>query len=217
MKFKTIFIAASIIIAASSADAQKLGRMNIDYNNIEVGVTMNPQNYKDLKARFINGDSSLTDDEIAIVYYGYPATFDYNPKADYSYLHDDFDAKNYKAVLPKIKKELMKNPVSLDLLAMAAVASANSDELDDLLNVGKLQERFHMVINIIMASGKGFEQERPFYVLSESDARAFLKNVFGITDFKSASDGDLVAYLFKFPGNPRDNVLYFNVAPQNKH
>ncbi len=43
-----------------------------------------------------------------------------------------------------------------------------------------------------------------------------MKHILGVEDARSASYENLIGYMFRFSGNQRDNVLYFNNYPEIK-
>lgn len=215
-KFKYIIAALAAFMTFPSMKAQELDRISIDFNQVEVNVSMDPSHYNELLSRFCAADTTLRLDEIATVYYGFPSTINYDPTALYVEVDELFDAKNNSGALSAIREALEIDPVDLELLYKASVASLNTGDPDDLMSCGNFQARFHMLITTIMATGKGYDYDRPFLVIKKRDADAIMEHILGVTDARSAAYENLIGYMFRFSGNQRDNVLYFNNSPEVK-
>lgn len=211
------FIAAfAALMAFSAMKAQELDRISIDFNQVEVNVSMDPSHYNELLGRFCAADTTLRIDEIATVYYGFPSTINFDPTALYIDIDERLDANDNTGALALIREALEVDPVDLELLYRASVATLNTGDPDDLMDCGKYQTRFHMLVTTIMATGKGYDYDRPFLVIKKRDADAIMKHILGVEDARSASYENLIGYMFRFSGNQRDNVLYFNNSPEIK-
>lgn len=213
-QFKYIIATLVTFMAFSAMKAQELDRISIDFNQVEVNVSMDPSHYNELLGRFCAADTMLRLDEIATIYYGFPTTINYDPTALYVEIDERFDAKDYNGALAAIRKALELDPVDLELLYKASVASLNTNDPDDLLACGNYQNRFHMLVTTIMATGKGYDYDRPFLVIKKRDADAIMEHILGVSDSRSAAYENLIGYMFRFSGNQRDNVLYFNNSPE---
>lgn len=214
IKLKYMIAAFATIMAFSAMKAQELDRISIDFNQVEVNVSMDPSHYNELLGRFCAADTTLRLDEIATVYYGFPTTINYDPTALYVEVADRLDANDNRGALTAIREALEVDPVDLELLYKASVASLNTGDPDDLMACGNFQTRFHMLVTTIMATGKGYDYDRPFLVIKKRDADAIMKHILGVTDARSAAYENLIGYMFRFSGNQRDNVLYFNNSPE---
>ncbi|MDE7136099.1 MAG: DUF4919 domain-containing protein [Muribaculaceae bacterium] len=217
-KLKFLFISLVSFICFASAGAQSLDRINIDINQVDVNVTRNQEHYRDLMNRFIKADTTLRLDELATIYYGFPYTYDYtyDPTADYSEIIELCNNMNYAKALPLVREELKRNPVSIKLLSEAVAGCAFSENTDDLMAAQDYQNRLDMLVTTIMATGKGYKENKPFRVISSADAKAIMTYALGVEEDKwqTAVDNNILAFLFHFKGHGRDNLLYFDIAPE---
>lgn len=220
MKLKIVFIALLSLLGFAGADAQSLDRINIDINQVDVNVTRNQEHYRDLMNRFVKADTTLRIDELATIYYGFPYTYDYNydPTADYTEIIALCDSMDYARALPMVREELKRNPVSLKLLSEAVACCAFSEKSEDLMAAQDYQNRLDMLVTTIMATGKGFKEKKPFHVISSADAKTIMTYALGVEEDKwqTAIDNNILAFLFHFKGHGRDNLLYFDIAPEVK-
>lgn len=218
LKLKFLFISLVSFICFASAGAQSLDRINIDINQVDVNVTRNQEHYRDLMNRFIKADTTLRLDELATIYYGFPYTYDYtyDPTADYSEIIELCNNMNYAKALPLVREELKRNPVSIKLLSEAVAGCAFSENTDDLMAAQDYQNRLDMLVTTIMATGKGYKENKPFRVISSADAKAIMTYALGVEEDKwqTAVDNNILAFLFHFKGHGRDNLLYFDIAPE---
>ncbi len=217
-KLKFLFISLVAIVSCASAGAQSLDRINIDINQVDVNVTRNQEHYRDLMNRFIKADTTLRLDELATIYYGFPYTYDYtyDPMADYSEIIELCNNMQYAKALPLVREELKRNPVSIKLLSEAVAGCAFSENSDDLMAAQDYQNRLDMLVTTIMATGKGYKEKKPFHVISTADAKAIMTYALGVEEDKwqTAVDNNILAFLFHFKGHGRDNLLYFDIAPE---
>ena len=51
----------------------------VDLTALEVDVKLHPGEYRSLLDRFLSADTTLTDEEVRKVYYGYSCMVDYDP------------------------------------------------------------------------------------------------------------------------------------------
>lgn len=218
MKIRLFLAAVAAAFISVSAGARD--RINVDLNRIEVEMTMNPSLYRGLLDRFVKADTTLTTEEMATVYYGQGFTFDYDPDVTFPLISEAYDRKDYATVTELADAVLDEYPLSLDLLVMGLV-SATRDQTPGHADVApKLQQRFDMIVDVIMSSGNGISASSPFYIASDSDIDHLLRDVFAVSAVVGSSrvgTGDVVAYKVTFPGSDREHILYFNSALQHRY
>ena len=183
----------------------------IDYRQIEVDVTMNPARYKALLDRFIAADTTLTNGEVATVYYGFAFTPSYEPRDSFPEIHAAYDRKDYEEVARLIGPALELNPVSLDLSIMALAVYERGIGQTPGAKALNMAIRADQIAGAILDSGHGTFAQSPFYVISELDRRRILNNVIGIGPVIGTDRvGDVEAIKFNFPGKSRQHILYFD-------
>lgn len=202
---------ALVILFTGLLSGSAIERPNIDLNGIKVDVTLNPSKYRALLDRYINGDETLTVNDMAKVYYGYASTYDYNPTRSYTQINKLFDAGEYEKVYKQATAALERDPLSLDLLAKAIMAVDKSPSLKNPSEYNKLKTRYDKLTELILLSGRGTMPESPFIVLSENDLQALLRYVFYVTDIRER--GYFGAYdvvCAMYPDGSREIVLFFD-------
>lgn len=210
---KSLFILFSSLLITLSAWA-------VDYGQMEVRVRQNPAQYREMLKRFETGDSTMTDAEVAYVYYGFPFTPQYEPTDSFPTLHRAYDAKDYDEVLRQLPEALSLNPVSLDLMIMGLAAiehgATPADGQTGRLALN-LAIRCDQIASAILDSGSGTSAASPFWVICDSDRRRMLTNVITIGDILGTSRiGNRVAYKFTFPHQSRMHILYFDNTQAEK-
>lgn len=186
-------------------------QIDVDLNKIAFEVTSDPGQLRNLTDRYLAGDMDLTSEEMAVVYYGYASTPDYDPTDSFSDLDDAYAAMNYPEVWRLAKDAMSVNPVSLDVIIKALVAANNISDKDarDLIPV--LQNRYELLSNLILCSGKGTTVESPFIVICEDDMRRIIRNVIcAETVIGRALIKNVDAVKILLPGSERQHILYFD-------
>lgn len=184
----------------------------IDYNALEVEMRMNPERYRQLTQRFIDGDTTLTFDELSTVYYGYSMTPDYDPRDTYPQIAKALEDKDYELAGQLSARALQTNPASLELSIMDLDASEHgAKDPAHHLRTAKMGFRCDMVANTILESGRGTNAHSPFYVISTADMMRILHNVLGVSKIiDRAKVGDIDAIKINLPGSDRMHILYFD-------
>lgn len=206
-KFAIIFLMIAAFVQAKA----------VDYGALEVEVRTHPDQYKELLDRFVAADTTLTPNQVATVYFGFPFTPSYEPTDTFPAVHEALEAKNYGEVARLAEEALQLNPLSLSMTMVALKAYENGAGDHPGLNASKMAIRRDAIIGAIVDSGKGVDPGAPFYVISDDDLQTFLFNVLGIGNVigtSSIGDESVTAYKFVFTGQPRIHILYFNRAPQ---
>lgn len=166
----------------------------VDFDELKKFVANHGEDYSALLKRFVNGDETLTLEELKTVYYGSPfAGFKMDKEvialADY---HLRF--KDYKMAYYLYIDALGKNPVSPMLLKKAyncaylgAFSKAESQ---------KLMAKRNMMSRAIESTGDGASVETAMQVVATEDEYQFLYNTVHVKDVMSqsvaATKGDVV-------------------------
>lgn len=226
MKRKFLVIAISLLIpflsqaqSAEQPETQTVAPTGIDLGAIEVEITMNPAAYRNMLERYNQGDTTLTTDDMPIIYYGQGFTMDYDPNATYPLLTDAYERKDYATVTALIPDLLPYNPMSLDLLIMGLVSATREQNPDNIPLIETLQHRLDLVVGTILSSGKGTTADSPLYVASTADLLQILKNIIGVKEILGTSGvgtADVVAYKFHIDDSQRQHILYFDNTLQNR-
>jgi len=180
-------------------------------DEMERFVKNNRRQYDALSARFAAADSTLTDEEIRRVYYGYAFTEAYSPLADYSTMVNALIKEDKLDEAKDVAEGLLeKYPVSLWLLRQLFIISMELEEDTD-----SYQQRYIRLIDSILSTGNGRSPAKAIHVISTTDEYEILNEAFGMQELGSQSlveDLGSAFDLMKFV-NPYDDAvaLYFNV------
>lgn len=206
-RIKSLLLALTFLAAFAAQGKQ----INVDLNRISFDVTSNPGNYGRLMDRYLAGDMSLTPEEMATVYYGYASTPDYDPTDRFGNLDEAYTAMNYPEVWRLAKDAMQVNPVSLDVIIKALVAANNISDADARKQIPVLQNRYELLSNLILCSGKGTAPETPFIVICEDDMLRIVRNVIcAETIIGRAMIKNIDAVKLLLPGSDRQHILYFD-------
>ena len=150
------------------------GKLQIDFQEVETFVKQNAQGYKELMEKFHEDPLSLSNEEAAMLYYGFAFTKDYDPD------HVDLivaptqlikEGKLQEA-FDVCQKELQKAPVSLSLLLRAALAAGMLKHPD----AQKYSQKVAKIMTAIMSSGTGYSQDKAIKVIFISDEYAIFRD-----------------------------------------
>ena len=161
-------------------------------------AAMNTPERSALVERFVAGDTTLTPDQIDIVYYG--AVF----APGYAALPRSYDTINalraerrFDEMMPLCRKALADDPTNLTLLFRAFAGAYNTG---DTAMKDNASER------------KGVDTSDPFEVVIDSDIEQFLINYLQVEQIlDSAMLGPLTVVKVKLPGRDDPAYLYFRV------
>ena len=150
-------------------------KLQIDYKKVEEFVTQNVQAYDELMKMFHASPMSLTDEEVAMLYYGFAFTKDYNPDQTDMLLEPSKLIKEgkYQEALELCEKELQKAPVSFSLLLKAVTLSGQLYCPD----FAKYVQKAARIMDAIMLSGTGYSQENAIKVIYISDEYAIFRDI----------------------------------------
>ena len=190
----------------------------VDLNRIKVETATNPDLYRALLNRFVVGDSTLTMDEMATVYYGYAFTIDYMPTDNYDAIQESYTQGKYAETWHLCEEALKYNPVSLDLTIKALVSATNCNLKNAQAMIPALQNRYELISTLILMSGKGTDVDSPFIVICEQDINRILRNVICVESIIGQTGiRNLVAYKVKLAMNDRQHILYFDNNLQKEY
>lgn len=208
-----LLAAAVTATAATDTDTDALpAKVSVDLDAVRRVVRDTPDTYTALLNRFVAGDSTLTVGDMAVIYYGYAFTPDFDPKAHYDKARDAYKRKDYAVASYLSSEALVKNPVSLDMTVVGLVSATRSTVDRIRAKIPALQSRFDMLATIILSSGMGTNCESPFMIISADDIERIVHNVLGAADILgTAKVGDIDAVKIRFAGQDREHILYFNV------
>lgn len=203
----TIFAGVSVLAS----------RAAVNYGEVEVEVTMHPDQYRALLDRFISADTTLTNAEVTTIYYGYPFTPGYEPRDSFPEIHKAYQEADFHEVARLVESALELNPLSLDLMIMGLGAyerGAGDSPGKHSLN---LAIRCDQLATAILESGRGTFAQSPFYVISSSDRDRILHNVLGVGEILDTTTvGPIEAIKFTFPNTTREHILYFDNTIEKK-
>lgn len=173
-------------------------------------AAMNTPERSALVERFVAGDTTLTPDQIDIVYYG--AVF----APGYAALPRSYDTINalraerrFDEMMPLCRKALADDPTNLTLLFRAFAGAYNTG---DTAMKDNASERVNQLCDAIFRSGKGVDTSDPFEVVIDSDIEQFLINYLQVEQIlDSAMLGPLTVAKVKLPGRDEPAYLYFRV------
>lgn len=218
MKLRSTLLLLFAIAASSIAALAAKPAVSVDLNSIGVSVSMHPEQLRALTERFEQGDTTLTMQEVATVYYGYSFTPNYQPDERYPEIAQAYEDKDYAKTASMVKEAMKVNPVSLDLIVFGALSSPKLHTDEGRADALLFRRKLDMLVDMIFATGTGISPESPFYVICDSDIERLLRNIIGVGDILGESGiGNLDAYKFTFAGSPRENILYFNNSRQHDY
>lgn len=190
----------------------------VDYQALEVEVSMDPAGYRALLDRFIAADSTLTTAETAKVYYGFALTPSYEPRDTFPEIREAFNRGDYAEVERLIGPALALNPVSLDLIYMGMTVYEKGFGTTPGAKAMNLAVRYDKLVGAILDSGRGTSAQSPFYVICDNDRRHLLHGVLRVGDILGQDTvGDILAVKFYFPGKSRMHILYFDVTVEKNY
>lgn len=182
---KIVFLIFTFFIIELSYCQSKL---NIDYDEIKLKIEDENSDYyyPKLLKRFNELDINLTDEENALIYYGFSFQKDYiKNKPTEDKLRNYSKNNDYENVVKEAKKILDKNPISLE---------ANNELAYALFKLNKseaewkpFQKRYRNIRRVIALSGDGLSCETAFKVIYVSDEYNMIYSYFNIPKVKGQS------------------------------
>ena len=201
-----------VLAAVSGVKAQ-----HFDINAVEVEVNMHPARYRSLLERFGRADTTLSDSELSLVYYGYAFTPEYVPFESFANVQSAYEEADYLRAEQLAADALKLNPVSLELSVIALAAA------DHLRGEGRFGHkmldygtRCDFIATAILSSGSGTSAASPFHVIAWSDVSRILRNVLGVERVVDRTKvGSVDAVKVVFPGSDRQHIIYFDNTREN--
>ena len=173
---KTLIITVLMLFTGFSLTAQNdKSFLDIDYKVIEKFAKNQTKDFTALVNRFNSGDTTLTDMEVAKIYYGSYFSSDYSYKDASSELRDLMKSESYRPAFEQCKKELEKSPCSLDLLLKAYTCANHLGESKALYSI-----QIEQIVEVILSSGDGRSEKSAFKVLEVSDEYCIIYGIFGL-------------------------------------
>ncbi len=197
-------------VAALLAGAQSINRLEIDYKSIEEAVTSNPGNYDSLLQRFIRADTTLTDQECAVVYYGFSFREGYMPLIIDSEMMTAVKEGDYEKTIAEATRILDENPVYLRANYLMGLAMNNTKNPE----WEKYVWRFSAICRAILGSGDGQSAETAFKVICIADEYEILQKIFRIRGLQkqAAVATPPCDAMTVIPANGQgEATIYFNV------
>lgn len=188
--------------------AQEQKTLKVDYPKIEKFVKSNNNQFEQLITRFENGDTTLTLEDIANIYYGSFYSTNYSYVDASQSLEDKMKEKDYANAFILCKEELKQSPASLDLLFKASICAQNTGISEDVYS-----QRIVQILDVIFASGDGRSEKTAYKVVAVSDEYFIIYAVFGANLKAQALVGHcdvMTVYEDEAPDETVD--LYFDVS-----
>ena len=162
---KKIFALFALMATLSTANAQ----IPLDMKLIEEVVNNEKQYFRDIIKVFNTDDPYIRLDDIAIVYYGYAFTPEYNPAKDENekLLNKYITESNYPMIYKTAQKILSYNPSSLKALFYAWNSGKAIGKSDD--EYFPYMNRFMNVLNMIKEYGNGKSANTAFKITHPND------------------------------------------------
>lgn len=200
---RKIFLALAMVQCLAAAAS------GVDYTSLRQMIDADPKAYSNLVERFATGDTTLTPDEVATVYYG-SATLSDQPSRDYTAINSLRTSRRFGEMMPLCTEALKSDPVSLTLLFRLFAAAYNAPSGRDEATVASAGTRINQICDAIFASGTGVTESDPFHVVSESDIEQFLLNYVRVDSITGmAQQGPLTVAQVQLPGREETAYLYF--------
>lgn len=196
-------------LAAVLVPAMWLGAVN--YDDLR---KVSPERLNSLNERFVAGDTTLTPDEVATVYYSTVFAPGYSSKRDYKEINALRAERRYSEMMPLCEEALKSDPTSLTLLFRTFAGAYNAPGGRDSKRLENARTRINQICDAIFASGKGVVEESPFEVVAGGDIEQFLTNYLQVDAIEGyAARGPLTAAKVRLSGHPDPVFLFFRVHP----
>lgn len=211
--FWIIFL--SMVLLHHTSIAQKIS--NVDFDLIKKETT-NPNSsnfYSKLVERMEQGDTNLTIEDYAFIYYGHAFQDNYNPYGEADQQEkfmEVYKAQQFNEAL-KLGEEILKqNPASIKLTFKMMVCAHG---IEDTLLLNHYRVRYYSLLEAIYRSGDGASVETALVVNSVQDEYEIMDDLQIRNSFMSQSlSGETDIINFDTSKQDRENkikTLYFNV------
>lgn len=190
------------------AQEENYPSINVDYSKIENFVKNENSEFNNLVSRFEKGDSTLTLEELANVYYGSFFSNDYSYNDVSKELRESMKSGNYEKAYNLCLQELKKSPATLDLLYNAIVCSDQTNK-----DYSAYALRLNQILGLIVATGDGKTEETAFKIISIPDEYFIIYAVYEAKLKQQALVGNcdlMTIYWDDDPKNTKD--IYFDIT-----
>ena len=217
---KTILTTISLVLLLSLAGySQEENYREPDYQKIKQQVNNEDSDfyYPRLFKRYQNNDTTLQHKHYRMLYYGYLFQPEYTPSqsSPYSdslraiYEKDSLEKADFSKIIQFERQVLKKDPFSLRDLNTLAYAHAQKNEK---VMTTRLDYKINLLIETILSSGDGLEEESAWHVTEPSHERDIL-NVLG---FQPAGEESMRGEGFDYIRVKKNKYgiegFYFNVG-----
>lgn len=171
-----LFIAlAPLFVQAQTGNGQE--KSNAVYKTVSKQLEDDKKLYDKLLKRFVDNDTTLTDEEMNVVYYGAVFQKNYNPYSTHKKEKKFFNYYNntkFKKALRIGEKILKKEPLNFKIVfKLLACAYALKDEK----KIEKYGFYYAKILNTILSSGDGLSPETAFVVIDVDHERTFISQL----------------------------------------
>lgn len=207
---KKIVLLTAVCLATLLCGAQPFKQMEVDYKNIAEAVALNPESYEALLERFKQADTTLTQEECAIVYYGFSFREGYNSMIFDTEMTQAAQAGDIEKVISEAESILDHNPVFMRANYLMGMA-LNSKKVPGW---EKYAWRYSALCRVILGSGDGRSPETAFKVICIPDEYEIMHRVFRIRGLKqqaAVSDPPCDAMTVIPYSGQGEATIYFNI------
>jgi hypothetical protein len=205
---KLVFIIA-LLFSTGFSYSQKIS--NVDFDAIKRKLDADPGLYKQLLDLFIQADSTLSNEDYYLVYYGQCFQPSYDPNSvdheNYDKFKEYYSAENYVRALPYAMKIIDKKPLDMEMTLKALLCYYS---LNDDTNRLKLLPRYNNMILTIHRSGNGLSEATAFVSMNMGDNYELMTTM-KVEWSSSKTKGECVVYTLKENKNHVKEV-YFNIT-----
>lgn len=187
-------------------------KLNIDYLEIQKYVTGQRSDFDALMQRYEANDSLLTEEEYALVYFGYSFT------SSYCGSYDDFDEMGVLIENQQLEKAyllgktyLKKNPVSMNMLSTMFILANKLNK--DKAEIKGYVYKYSNLGDMILSTGNGKSEETAYKVICINDEYQILNVFLKIDNIRSqtlVNDCDLME--FDSSKLYEGTQIYFNIS-----
>ncbi len=222
MKYPAILAIAMMLPSAAFAQTiapqdEEQEVFTVVYDSIRSQIEARPEMRRSLVSRFVDADTTLTNPELAIVYYGQSMTPGYDPDLKYQDVDDAIAAGDVSLAMTLADEALRRNPVSLPMLFNLYGLCSISEAPALKARCQPLQSRILMLCDMIAESGMGISPEMPWCVISEADMNEYLTKYMQIQlELDRTDKGDEKAVKVSLNGLDQDVILYFDLMLANQ-
>lgn len=168
-----LFIAlAPLFVQAQTGDSQE--KSNAVYKTVSKQLEDDKKLYDKLLKRFVDNDTTLTDEEMIVVYYGAVFQKNYNPYSSHKKEKEFFELynkKEYKKAIKIGEKIIEDEPLNFKIIFKTLVCAYS---LEDEKKKEKYSYYYQALLRTIINSGDGHSANTAFVVINVSDEYVFM-------------------------------------------